>query len=123
MSDLNRKTLDTSATRGSVLTKISCCRSCGSEELSGVFDLGAQPFANALLRHPGQAEEHYPLELAICGACGLCQLLHTADPAALFSQYVWVTGTSSTAREHAERFCVEALIDCQTERLTPTYWK
>jgi hypothetical protein len=90
---------------GPITTRIAECRCCGSTEIVKVLDLGFQPFANALLRGANEGEDRYPLVLAHCGQCGLVQLLDTADPGVLFSKYVWVTGTSVTARAHAEHFC------------------
>ncbi|HEB71912.1 MAG TPA: class I SAM-dependent methyltransferase [Nitrospirae bacterium] len=76
--------------------------------------MGAQPFANALLADPENAERRYPLELSWCENCRLVQLNHTADPKELFSNYVWVTGTSSTAQTHANMFCEETLLRAQS---------
>lgn len=89
---------------------LSCCRSCGSEDLADFFDLGEQPLANSLLDAAGQPEKAYPLALTFCRTCSLVQLTYTADPKELFSHYVWVTGTSSTARAQAEVFCDETLL-------------
>lgn len=85
------------------------CRACRSARLQPVVDLGEQPFANALLRSPHQVEKRYPLKLLYCDDCSLVQLGYTADPRELFSTYLWVTGTSATARREAERFCEQAL--------------
>lgn len=49
------------------------------------------------------------MSLSWCSHCSLVQLNHTADPGELFSSYVWVTGTSSTAVAYAESFCHEVL--------------
>lgn len=68
------------------------------------MDLGKQPYANSLLKYPLQPEKKYPLELAFCLNCSLVQLTHTADPKDLFSNYLWVTGTSPTTRRHAQTF-------------------
>jgi hypothetical protein len=73
------------------------------------LDLGRQPYANALLSRSDQAEAVYPLSLSWCPACGLVQLNETASPDELFSGYVWVTGTSSTARQYADLFCEQVL--------------
>lgn len=88
---------------------IKACRSCGSEDLVPTFDLGQQPFANSLLDRPDQDDPAYPLAISVCRACGLAQLSHYVDPELLFSHYVWVTGTSSTARRYAELFCDDTL--------------
>lgn len=84
--------------------EITACRGCGASRLVNFFDLGNQPLANSLLKRPDEKESFYPLSLSWCGTCHLVQLDHTVDPRVLFSSYVWVTGTSKTAVEYAERF-------------------
>jgi SAM-dependent methyltransferase len=83
---------------------IDSCRVCGSRELGPVLSLGDHPLANALKRHPDEDERRYPLTLLFCPACGLVQIAETVDKTTLFSHYVWVTGTSATARRFAGRF-------------------
>ncbi len=89
------------------MEKITACRACKSTDLKLFFDLGEQPFANALLNSPDEPEKRYPLSLSFCENCSLVQLNHTADPKELFSNYFWVTGTSKTANEYARRFMSE----------------
>ncbi|CAN2046971.1 hypothetical protein GMMP1_370033 [Candidatus Magnetomoraceae bacterium gMMP-1] len=84
---------------------IKCCRICECEKIETFFDLGNQPFANALVCDKMVEDAAYPLSLSWCPECRLVQLNHTANPGDLFSQYVWVTSTSSTAKEYAETFC------------------
>lgn len=88
---------------------IEYCRSCGDGEIEQFFDLGDQPLANALLTAPDRDDPEYPLELFWCPSCNLAQLGYTVSPEELFSNYVWVTGTSSTAVAYAKRFCDNAL--------------
>ncbi len=85
------------------MQKIQACRVCGSRNIKEILDLGEQPLANSLISSPGEKERFYPLSLSRCPECSLIQLNHTAEPGELFSSYVWVTSTSSTAREHADR--------------------
>lgn len=84
--------------------KIASCRVCKSKKVTQFLDLGNQPYANSLLKSPKQKEKFYPLSLSFCTNCSLVQLDHTADPKELFSNYVWVTATSQTAKKHAEVF-------------------
>ena len=84
--------------------KIEKCRSCQSENLVQFLDLGEQPFANALLKKDFKEEKKYPLSLSYCKNCSLVQLDYTADSEELFSNYFWVTSTSSTARDYAKLF-------------------
>src|SRR3989344_2264014 len=87
-----------------MLKAVTICRVCGSGELAAFFDLGEQPFANALLKDPGGNDPSYPLALTYCKACNLVQLTHRAAEEDLFSTYVWVTGTSKKIHEFAPIF-------------------
>ena len=84
--------------------KIERCRACQSRQVVQFLDLGSQPFANALLDPDFKEEKQYPLSLSYCKECSLVQLDYTAVPEELFSNYFWVTSTSSTAREYAKQF-------------------
>jgi hypothetical protein len=50
-----------------------------------------------------------PLKLVQCQECSGVQLTATVDPKYLFDHYVWVTGTSATARSYSDYFCSEVL--------------
>lgn len=89
------------------MKRITICRICKSRKIKEFLDLGHQPYANTLLKIPNDKEKFYPLSLSYCGSCSLVQLNHTPDPKELFSNYVWVTATSSTARKHAQVFYKE----------------
>lgn len=91
------------------MKKITLCRVCKSRKISKFLDLGNQPYANSLLKKSDQKEKRYPLSLSFCSKCSLVQLNETADPKELFSNYVWVTSTSSIARKYAELFCKDIL--------------
>lgn len=88
------------------MQKIATCRVCGDSQLHPFFDLGLQPLANSLLERADSREEVYPLSLSWCQNCNLVQLEYTVDPKILFSNYVWVTGTSGVAQEFSKRFYV-----------------
>lgn len=81
---------------------IAACRLCGSESLTDILDLGTQPLANSLVDRPDGPEAMIPLEMVYCRECGLAQLSVDVDPAVLFRDYVWVTGTSASTREYCE---------------------
>src|SRR3990167_3769258 len=87
-----------------MLESVTKCRVCGSAELTPFFDLGEQPFANALLKESSAKDPTYPLALMYCKECALVQLTHRADEEDLFSMYVWVTGTSKKIHEFAPIF-------------------
>src|SRR4051794_1618440 len=88
---------------------ISDCRACGGSGLTKFMSLGHQPLANALTSEQDQTETHYPLSMSWCSRCRLVQLNETVDPALMFSEYLWVTGTSASTRAFAQRFCNELL--------------
>ena len=80
--------------------EILCCRICNSNDLDLVIDLGNQPLANALISDPKIAEGAAPLRLIRCDNCAAIQLSINVDPKILFSNYVWVTGTSQSSINH-----------------------
>ncbi|MCK4364482.1 MAG: class I SAM-dependent methyltransferase [Thermoplasmatales archaeon] len=86
------------------MEKIKTCRICNNKNIVEFLDLGEQPPANSLMKNIDDEEVFYPLSLSWCPECNLVQLNHTVDPKELFSNYVWVTSTSKTAREHSEVF-------------------
>ena len=91
--------------------KASCrrrpdCRLCGSTELADAFALTPTPLANAFVSRLQltEADPVYPLEVALCRACGHVQLRDVVDPGALFENYLYVSGTSPTFVRHFERY-------------------
>ena len=82
----------------------TACRSCGYTELQNFLSLGHTPLANALLTEEqlGEAEETYPLELALCARCSLVQITETVPPEKLFREYVYQSSFSDTMLRHAE---------------------
>lgn len=88
---------------------IKFCRICNSKNIQTFFDLGSQPFANSLLNSADEKENLYPLSLSYCQNCSLAQLDETADPKELFSNYVWVTGTSKSTQDFAQTFYKELI--------------
>ena len=66
------------------------------------MELTPTPPANAfvpehLLAHPQRC---YPLNVYFCLDCGHVQLLDIIDPGDLFTEYVYVSGTSPANVEH-----------------------
>ena len=88
---------------------IDRCRCCASDRLEEVLDLGDQPPANSLRLPDGPRIGTVPLLVVRCGSCATMQLSATVDPAELFSDYVWVTGTASATTAFSEVFCREVL--------------
>lgn len=70
------------------------CRVC-KKNGKLVINLGKQPLANAIKANK-KKEKKYDLKLFQCKKCKTLQLTKDIDPKILFSNYVWVTGTSSS---------------------------
>ena len=78
------------------------CRSCENDQLKRVVSLGYQPLANNLLNNKNEKDELYPLEMNYCPNCHNCQLSVVVDPKKMFSNYLYLSSTSKTFREHFE---------------------
>ena len=90
--------------REMISTPISSCRLCGSSDLDLILDLGTQPPANSLRTSCEQLLESISLVICRCQNCTTVQLTETVAPQHLFRDYVWVTGTSQTARNYSQTF-------------------
>ncbi len=88
----------------------SACRISGSRHVVDVLQLGAQPLANSLKDAATGAEVRVPLTLGFCPDSSLVQIRETVRKEILFSNYVWVSGTSETTRRWAEQFA-RAVVD------------
>ncbi len=91
-----------------MVEEITCCRVCGNSDIKEFLDLGMQPPANSLIKDLEKKEDFFPLSLSWCPRCNLIQLNHTIEPKKLFSNYVWVTGTSETAKKYSQQFYEKA---------------
>ncbi len=90
------------------------CRLCGITDLVEVLSFGETPLANAYVSSAdlNKSEIFAPLVVNMCNACKLVQLRDVVDPEVLFSNYLYVSGTSPVFVAHfadyaktvAERF-------------------
>ena len=78
------------------------CRCCGNTKLKRVVSLGYQPLANNLLNNKNSNCELYPLEMNYCDNCHNCQLSVTVDSKKMFSNYLYLSSTSKSFRQHFE---------------------
>jgi len=85
-------------------TQLNECVACGKENLHPVMDLGKQPLANSYKLTKEQVQEEYPLAINVCYDCWHVQLTHTVDPKLMFEDYLYVSGTTQTGREHFKEF-------------------
>lgn len=86
------------------LQRVNVCRVCAGPDLSEVLDLGVQPLANQLMKGPTHQATSAPLELIRCSSCGVTQLSVDVPAAEMFSDYLWVTGTSESSVSHCSWF-------------------
>jgi len=79
------------------------CQICGGRLLPGL-DLGHQPVGDLVrtAAQLNQPETFYPLQLFQCVDCGLCQLGFTVDPAVVYQDFPFVSGTTATATRHLQ---------------------
>jgi SAM-dependent methyltransferase len=88
------------------------CRLCGGSDLTLVLTLTPTPPANAFVNDAAKSNPQvcFPLDLFFCEFCKHVQLLDVVDPALLFENYVYVSGTSPSFIRHFENYA-SALID------------
>jgi len=89
------------------------CRSCGSQGLKPVIDLGLMPLSNALRTADrlDEPERRYPLEVGFCPHCALVQILETIPCEELFPEdYVYFSSYSEDLLAHAKRNAEELMI-------------
>ena len=86
-------------------TKVSC-RLCNSSNLILVLKLESTPPANAFVTEEECTNEQkkYPLKLFFCNNCNHVQLTDVVDPRELFSNYVYVSGTSPVFVNHFKNY-------------------
>ena len=100
-----------------ISTPIVRCRLCAAAELDLILDLGAQPPANSLRARREDPLPAIPLVICRCRQCTTVQLTETVAPEQMFRDYVWVTGTSQTAREYSSTFYDHVAKRCNLDRL------
>ncbi|MCB2101673.1 MAG: class I SAM-dependent methyltransferase [Rhodobacterales bacterium] len=85
------------------------CRLCGGADLTRVLALAPTPPANAFVPEAalGQPQESFPLDVFFCETCYHVQLLDVVDPAVLFRDYVYVSGTSPVFVKHFQDYAAQ----------------
>lgn len=78
------------------------CLVCGAADVEIFLDLGATALANKFPRAEElqAAEPRFPLRVGFCRGCGHVQLVERVPPAAMFTDYLYVSSASDTLREH-----------------------
>ena len=89
----------------------STCRLCGGADLELVLGLAPTPPANAFVGKEavGAPQQVFPLDVFLCKDCSHLQLLDVVDPAHLFENYVYVSGTSPVFVDHFRRYADDVI--------------
>lgn len=84
------------------------CRICGGKTYPGL-DLGGQPVGDLILSRADlrKPETFYPMQLFHCVDCGLTQLGYIVNPAVVYKNFPFVSGTTQTATKHLQTIPVE----------------
>ena len=89
------------------------CRVCKREDnMAVLYDFGKQPNANHYLSCPNGSLDEYPLRLDVCRNCYHTQLSYTIPPQEVFSNYIYLSGTSNTMREFFRDFADKSIQEC-----------
>ena len=93
----------------SLVTARATCRVCQSHDLASVLNMGDHALSG---QFPGPDEPdppRAPVHVVRCVPCGLVQLAHTVDPAALFNDgYAYRSSVTSTMTAHLSAVAREA---------------
>jgi nucleoside-diphosphate-sugar epimerase len=88
------------------------CRVCKcAENMAVLCDFGEQPNANHYLSNPAKHLQEYPLRLDVCRNCFHTQLSFTIPPEEVFSNYIYLSGTSNTMREFFRDFANKSIAE------------
>ncbi|MCY3966172.1 MAG: class I SAM-dependent methyltransferase [Acidobacteria bacterium] len=78
------------------------CLVCSEPEVESFLDLGSTALANKFpsAEDLSGPEPRFPLRVGFCHGCGHVQLVERVPPAAMFTDYLYVSSASDTLRAH-----------------------
>lgn len=78
------------------------CRICSNKALRKFLSLGQTQLANSFLKKEelDKEERKFPLEVFYCDGCKLVQLGYVVQPELMFKNYLYVSSTTNTFRQH-----------------------
>ena len=78
------------------------CLVCAGSQVDEFLDLGSTALANKFPTADdlNQPEPRFPLRVGFCRGCGHVQLTELVPPAAMFTDYLYVSSASDTLRAH-----------------------
>jgi SAM-dependent methyltransferase len=87
------------------------CRICGAPLGEPVVDLGLSPLSDVFPAPADLAHERtFPLQVHLCGSCGLAQIREFARPDELFTEYAYFSSFSQSWVDHARAYA-ESMIE------------
>ncbi len=88
--------------------RLGTCRICGAGLKHTLVDLGLSPLANSYvpLDKSRGGEVFYPLHVFVCDQCFLVQLEEFETPEAIFSNYAYFSGFSTSWLRHAADYVI-----------------
>lgn len=89
------------------MKKVKTCRCCKSDSLYAYLDLGLQPLANNYHKKTKLAK--YPLVVMVCKNCFHNMLSIIVSPDSMYTNYLYVSGTTKTFRRHTEKLAQDAI--------------
>src|ERR1051325_3139245 len=97
--------------------KLDRCRMCGSDQLYRYLELGTTPLANSYLTNEQLSSPEFSEELALqlCLKCGLSQLTKVVHPDLMFKNYLYVSSTTQTFRDHCEELAQTSVARAQAQ--------
>src|SRR5689334_17604847 len=90
------------------MEKITTCRCCKQKKLVKYLPLGNQPLANSYHKK-GEKLKTYPLTVMVCANCFHSQLSVVVNPEDMFKNYLYVSGTTQTFRDHTKKLAGDAV--------------
>ena len=87
------------------------CRLCGSNKISTVFQLTPTPPEDQFVSREQLrvAQEVYPLDLALCEACGYVHLPYVLSPEKSYTDYIYVSKVTLGLKNHYQEYADEML--------------
>ena len=84
------------------ITHRKTCRLCDSSDVELVVKLEPIPLSENYCKDPdtGKLAERYPVDLYMCGSCGLVQQLDVVDSKSLWEAYTYYSGDAKGMPEH-----------------------
>ena len=91
------------------------CRACSSQDLELVLKLEPTPIGDAFVTADRLSipQPVYPIDLHMCGNCGLAQLIDVIDPRVLYGEYIYVTSSSVGLSKHFNEYADSVITRCR----------